>query len=192
MKNYTITIKIKLTKLFLRMMIALDVFPKLALRQKSLLLSIHSPNSLPHLNDMSELDYKNHQFFRFSQVNTELLGEGFETNCLEYDLDYKFANFNMRSDCITSCVRNLYEQTQEQGYCKFSNYPLRNELLEQEENYKKCDSETDFYFDVTEVHTEHEQKCFKKCRMDCEFRYYLLQQKEVIINYPEIGIDLSF
>ena len=186
LKNYTRAIKIKLKQMYISMKISSDIFPKLDFRPNSLLISIHSPNALPHLNDMSELDHENEHNFHFSQVNTELLGEGFETDCFEYDLDYKFANFNMRSDCITECVRNLYEQTEEHGYCNFSNYPVRTELLDQERNFKKCDSEEPFYNDIDEVFTDLEHKCNKRCQMDCNFRYYLLHHKETRSGFQAI------
>ena len=63
-----------------------------------LFFAIHSPNTLP---DLTEQNYKRLSTgkinnFHYSQINTKLLGEGYDTNCYRYDLDYKYANFNMR------------------------------------------------------------------------------------------------
>ena len=76
---------------------------KLSLLEKSSnLFSIHSPNSLPNINDMRVFDVTSTNEFYYNQVNTELLGEGYETNCLVYGLGNKFTNHNMRSDCISA------------------------------------------------------------------------------------------
>ena len=68
---------------------------------KPIEIMIHSPNTLP---DVSNKNYKilqgdKHYEIWYNQVHTELLGYGYDKNCYNYDLD-KYANFNMRSDCI--------------------------------------------------------------------------------------------
>ena len=123
-------------------------------------------------------------------MNTELLGEGFETNCYEYDLGYKFANYNMRSDCITTCVRSLFNELNNFENCRYTNTPLRFELLEQEQNITfKCDLEPiigGFYQNIFNIFPELEQRCNKICRMDCNFRYYVLEQKLILRVSPRI------
>ena len=72
--------------------------------------SIHSPNSLPEMTqDIQFKPLLPNSYYRisYSQINTQLLGTGYDSNCFEYDIDYKYANFNMRSDCISSCINGF-------------------------------------------------------------------------------------
>ena len=73
-------------------------------------LAIHSPNSLPNFNvdKFIKIEHGTSYLKGYSEIQTKLLGSGFDTNCFDYDLDHKFANYNIRSDCITSCLRLLY------------------------------------------------------------------------------------
>ena len=68
-------------------------------------LSVHSSNSLPNNLDGNYHLIQLGQIFniRYSRMYTNLLGHNFDTNCFEYNLDYNYSNFNMRSDCITWC-----------------------------------------------------------------------------------------
>ena len=176
-------IKVKLNAFFMRISISYHTISKLSL-MNPMLFSIHSPNSLPNLNDLTEFDPKRHTVFSITQVNTELLGEGFETNCYDYDLDHKFANFNMRSDCITSCVRYTSIKNRTSPRCTIvSNLLIRYEMQEQEE----CDLEVNqesFIFDLGREH-----RCQDECRLDCSFRYYIINKKDS--NYPVKSIGFE-
>ena len=63
-------------------------------------LAIHSPNSLPnfYINEFIKIEHGTINTISYSEVQTKLLGSDFDTNCFDYDLDHKFANYNMRSD----------------------------------------------------------------------------------------------
>ena len=63
--------------------------------------AIHSPNTLPVLSngkDFMHLENNLKYNLHYSRVETQLLDSGFDTNCFDYDLDHKFANYKMRSD----------------------------------------------------------------------------------------------
>ena len=93
---------------------------------KELLFSFHSPNTLLDIdceNYQSLSTDKIHEIY-YNQIHTELLSDGYDTNCFNYDLDYKYVNFNMRSDCIGDCfikaLRKRYN---------FTDFPTYNKLL---------------------------------------------------------------
>ena len=54
------------------------------------------------------------------------------SNCFEYDLDYKFANFNMRSDCIQSCIHEMYMKQLHDDNLISTGHPIIIQLLEQD------------------------------------------------------------
>ena len=80
--------------------------------------------------------------------------------------------------------------------CRFNNIPLRFELIEQEQNITiKCDlsgrddddeENGTFSYDPNffYISAELEQRCNKRCRMDCNFRYYILDHKEYPNSHP--------
>ena len=106
---------------------------------------------------------------KFTKVTTELLGDGYNTNCFEYDLDYKFANFNMRSDCITSCIRkNIRNECNLNGLMIYDGL-LRHELLKNlgsiHYNYENLECQSTI-FEFSKI------KCRELCKKDCTFRYF--------------------
>ena len=140
---------------------------------KEISFSMHSPNTLPRMNKENFILLKTDLIhnFQYSQINTKLLGKGYDTNCYDYDLNYKHANFNMRSDCITSCYRSYV-----QNMCKISGHPSMQELvradwLEINQN-KLIDQNIKCYQDKIEIITS---ECSNECRSDCKFSYYLWQ-----------------
>ena len=96
--------KINLEHISISLKVSYKWFP---LHLMSKFYAIHSPNTFPSGNDMSGFDYRTMTgYCEFNQISIQFLSNSYDTNCYEYDLDYKFANFNMRSDCIQSCIQN--------------------------------------------------------------------------------------
>ena len=129
--------------------------------------AIHSPNTLSvlsHGKDFMLLNNSLSYSLRYSRVETRLLGNGFDTNCFDYNLDHKFANHNMRSDCITSCLM-------ENSSCSpdhFINikYLLRKQLFKNKVNIT---AEVCHINDVMgELYMKRkEMECMSRCRKDC-------------------------
>ena len=165
------TFQFKLDSLEIHLQPKFDWMPSQKFRE--IMFSIHSPNTLP---DVSWENYnvlpmgKIHDMM-FNQIHTELLGDGYDTNCFNYDLDYKYANFNMRSDCILDCFHESLRRR-----CNFTDFPqfdklLRGELLRANSklviNDNKCGSGL-----------KTRAECFNECRPDCKYKYYLWERKE--------------
>ena len=125
--------------------------------------SIHSPNTLPELTleNFMLMNPQTHYRFAYSLIKTELLNSRYDTNCFDYDLDHKFANYNMRSDCITHCCQkhircNISELIP-------SDFLLRNDYLEQNKQIKLSD------YKYCAISIWKQTKAF--CSEQCQFAY---------------------
>ena len=144
---------------------------------KNIQVAIHSPNNLPDANAFKTINTGKLTNIGFNQLTTKHLGEGYEHNCYEYDLDYKFANFNMRSDCIQSCIQNSIKNICElddlilfKGLYRIDlleSEPLRDKKFNMQNN--SC-QKNNFKFS--------QSKCLDKCENDCEFKFYSLSFTE--------------
>ena len=148
-------------------------FPKI-------IVSIHSPNTLPDISEGGTISFwaGSKIFLNYNQIKTELLDNSYDTNCYEYDLDYKFANFNMRSDCISSCIQNVFTQECNQYNLISTGYPLRKELLEQNLYFNSYQAENN-YECIKTTQTEANTICMNKCKPDCTYTYYLFNKDDV-------------
>ena len=114
-------------------------------------------------------------------MKTKLLDERYDTKCFEYDIDYKHANFNMRSDCITHCYqRKMNEiigagsQGAVESYAP-SEFLLRNEAMKQIPNvFFEHDQ-----FNDPSIKSKVKLACFNECPKDCIHKYYSMDQEEV-------------
>ena len=110
-----------------------------------------------------------------SEVQTRLLGSGFDTNCFDYDLDHEFENYNMRSDCITSCIRHLSSKF---GENIILDHLMRKEFYQNRKDIKAIfprinDKEFLSNIERNEIH------CLQGCRKDCKFTYFINNYKEM-------------
>ena len=137
-------------------------------------MSIHSPNTLPEGDNVhfSTLFTKYAYHYKINQVEIELLGEGYVTDCYEYDLDYKYANFNMESDCITNCVIEKFRKNCNSNDIAVYYNLLRNGLL-------KFNMESKIILDnPCRNNFVVEAQCLKICRPNCKFKYYLWEEPD--------------
>ena len=166
------SIKMKFVEISIKLYITyrtMPIYPK-----PDFTLAIHSPNTLPNFDEMASFHPSKGHEFLISQINTELLEEGFDTDCFKYDLDYKHGNYNMFSDCITSCVQNYFMNKN----CIVVGHLYRFQLLDQQNgSLRECHDEDylaqfDYYLET------YEYKCKMKCKKDCLFKYYTWTHKE--------------
>src|SRR5690349_10440884 len=104
--------------------------------------------------------------------NTRLLGSGFETNCFDYDLDHKFADFNIRSDCITSCIKKKLSCSNDElvllpNLLRIEYFQNRAKIMTKLCSYLEKDKFTSGLF------KRYESQCKLECRKDCKFTYFL-------------------
>ena len=140
---------------------------------------IHSPNTLPEFNgeDFVKVNPFTSNTFSYSQIRTELLDKQFDTNCFKYDLDHKFANFNMRSDCIMHCVQKFIINDCNSTEIR-THYLFRYEFLEQNNlnfiGYQRNEFNCLFNKTIRLIRAD----CEDKCKMDCYYSYYIFNRDE--------------
>ena len=135
--------------------------------------TLHSPNELPEashehfvtisLEKLYEISYK--------QIKTELLGDGYNTNCYNYDLDYKHANFNMRSDCIADCYVKKVRK-----HCKHSDLAQNDQLFRKD--FLKLNRNLKINPGDCKLGVKANVDCKNQCRPDCKYSYYLIEKWE--------------
>ena len=136
---------------------------------------MHSPNTLPEMNKVNVVKIEMHRLndIRFSQTEVEMLGKGYDTNCHNYDLDYKYGNFNMRSDCMTHCYYNYIMKKCDYGdKIPGSTFLLREDTLE----YMNGTIGADKNGYEANDHPAYEY-CSSFCRPDCNFSYYIYEHE---------------
>ena len=143
--------------------------------------AIHSPNALPNMNDENfEYLSMGHSYTStYSLLSTKLLGSGYDTNCHNYDIDYKFHNKNMRSDCFTWCYQR--SKNVNNNYIFQSWFLLRKEVLSHVKNFSNSPRVFQFNNPLNKRYGM-KKYCNDKCRKDCIFTYYSTNTKLDQIN----------
>ena len=155
-------------------------------------LALHSPNSLPKIDEgvkFTKIKYGN-KFVRisYSRVETRLLGSGFDTNCFDYDLDHKFPNYNMRSDCITSCLRRNYSCPDDK--LVIPQYLLRREFIAHNANIKMNLCKLNISPKDVNNLMRNEFQCLQECKKDCKFTRFITNS-EFDDNHPKSSIYIE-
>ena len=121
--------------MFIKINYDFDIIPPSNLNR--IYFAAHSSNVLLELSfQFYRLAYlKNQYFIKYSFLKTALLDKRYNTNCFEYNLDYKHANFNMKSDCITHCYQRRMNEIVNHGVIE-SYAPSHYLLRKQDCNYK--------------------------------------------------------
>ena len=141
-------------------------FHSIAISDK-LYFSTHSPNILPDIiipgENFIELKFGYDYDMAFSYIKIQHL-EKYDSGCVKYDLDYKHANNNMRSDCLLNCMKKLAK-------CKFGEEPPES-LLRREYFEKNLDRKPRLCKILRGKLTMYHKQCQMKCPMNCMFTYY--------------------
>ena len=144
---------------------------------KKFFLALHSPNSLPDSKigkNFMEFEFKGDYLITYSKISIDRLDSSYDTNCIDYDIDYVYANFNMKSDCIASCYQTMMrDMCALQGYLVKSPFMLRKKRIMNEQAHilKGCPNEDDDFKVITQ--------CTNQCKDDCKFKYYLFDSKTI-------------
>jgi hypothetical protein len=131
---------------------------------KSLFLAIHSANTFPSIYEMSEMKVMMTTEIAYSMTKTTLLDSRYNTDCIDYNFDYRYTNYNMRSDCIVSCI-------QQELSCQGKILPIR--MIRTQELQQYPTMEVCFNNDVARI----DLYCIDKCKKDCIFDEYRLYCK---------------
>ena len=139
------------------------------------LVSIHSPNHLPDLDDKQEFKrvYLNHYTsIKYSEIRIQRLGEGYDTDCHSYESDSNYSYRRMRSDCVTNCYQDEIRKlcNVDSGYF-MSQSPLKqNYFNNSHDKIRSCyEMEYNLITQTTKL------DCEKVCKVECNFKYYPLE-----------------
>ena len=133
---------------------------------------IHSPNILPDYNTQNYITVGTDEaiLLHYSQIKTELLSSGYDTNCFDYDLDYNNTQYFSRSGCISSCVKNfcLVE-------CQSEDIIISDRLFSI--NWLRKYSPSSKFFNpdtqcLSKTAGKYNHFCHQTCLNECEYRYY--------------------
>ena len=186
--------KINLDKIEIRIFDDLYSYPE---QLGDVYFTVHSPNSLPDFifGGNFQILKRSEGYTRlitYSQINLNVLDHRYDTNCFEYDHDHKFGNFNMRSDCITSCIqRRLKDIFKQNEWLLPSDRLLRKEMFLHDEQ-TRLPINKDYLVYLTQIKRSLEENitlskiyCQDECRPDCTSVYYVTHLdkiKNVAIN----------
>ena len=138
---------------------------------------MHSPNSLPDSKigkNFMEFKYRADYLVTYNKIEIDRLDSSYDTNCIDYDIDYVHGNFNMKSDCIASCYQTMMrEMCDLEGYLVKSPFMMRKDRIknEQAKILKGCPNEEDDFKVITQ--------CTNQCKDDCKFKYYLFDSTTI-------------
>ena len=159
--------------------------------------AIHSPNTIIELNDenFEYMSLNKSITVTYSQLSTQLLDHKYDTNCFNYDLDYKFQNNNMRSDCLTWCYQEKLNEKQNSRKLFPTGSLYRMDLLTKFQNMSISEES---YHSIRNSMKKFNKYCHDKCRKDCSFIYYspkyvgdiFRSHSEEVKNFIAVDIDI--
>ena len=137
-------------------------------------ISIHSPNTL---KKYSELDYfeviPNKEYsVKYSQMNNELLVDGYQANCAEYDIRNDPGTIRMESDCPIPCI---IEICREDNW--HSTYQATFDLIRRE----VWESFTNISLKLSNLihRVIDSKKCSEKCKPDCNTKHFFIEISKI-------------
>ena len=152
------------------------------------LIALHSNDMLQNYNMLNYFSVEPDQLYsvKFTQFNIELVLEGFESNCAEYDIGNEHGSNRMQSDCLVKC----YGQFIKERYNSFPrgdlNILIRKNLFSYFGNisinlsdFKPHESDIDII-------------CYERCKPDCNTKQFLtdIQTTRPGLSGEEILISL--
>ena len=156
-----------------------------------LYIAFHSPNILPDLTVPGEhfigvwlgYDYD----IGLSYIRIEHL-EKYDSGCINYDLENKHANNNIRTDCLLNCMRNMTK-------CNKGSEPP-DSLLRREYFEMNLGQKPELCKIKRSTLNKYHQQCQMKCPIQCSFTYYNLDMDErnenrKVENYTKTTIRLN-
>ena len=171
-------IKMDFVDLQLKLYLDAHSFPIIPLMDIQIMM--HSASTLPFEN-FNIINPGYFYFIKYSQLNIERLGKGYDTDCREYD-----PKVYTRNDCIFDCY-----QDQVKHHCHTQDFvgsPLLRRKLYFEQNnmsLSKCRINRKTYF-------ESLKSCEDQCHKDCFFTYYSFTiSKFVEINMYDIYLEFK-
>ena len=157
------------------------------------LIAIHSPNILQKVSELDyfwvepDVDYS----ITYSQLITELLVKGFESNCYEYNVRNEYGTIRMENDCRMHCIAQILKE----------NYKSTTALNLLTLDLVRREHSSHFGNISTPINTNsvlndtHFWECSEKCKSDCSSKQYftVMSIKQVTdISYLSDNTHVKF
>ena len=130
---------------------------------------IHSAQRMPFelFDDFIELTPSNHYTISYSRIEKDLLGEGYDTNCKNYDINSTIWNQTIRSECIASC-------TVDKLSCPYETFLRREWFNDATRKFLNCQE----FYTFVEIGNKR-LECIENCPVDCLSTDFRIVNKEV-------------
>ena len=154
------------------MSIRIDItneFTKYPPIQNEYYISIHSPNVIP--SEIYYFSFKEKGFYslKYSQMITRFLANGFQSNCVEYDIRKESGTIRMEGDCRVHCFASILIEASKDPLSKL-------DLVRKEHRSYFANISIPLYVLDDSYDFDLEDKvykiCFKRCKPDCNSRLY--------------------
>ena len=146
-------------------------------------IAIHSPNIIPRISSSYFQIESNQQKtgVKYSQLNVELLLEGFESNCAEYDIRNEHGTIRMESDCRINCIAEIVKEKFNSKLPWQFNSKSEKDMIRREVS-SSIDNITIDFNGILDKNVL--DKCSTKCKPDCNSKLYLTEIEDIEANKP--------
>ena len=140
-------------------------------------IAIHSNTMMPHQDSFIEIDQASQHKIIYTKIENQQTVT--HARCIDYDLDYKHGNFNMKSDCVYDCLQAYFDPycTPYGSYLLYlQEFPLRKTQLDRIGYNTTCN--------ITHIRNYYDNReaCTIKCSDACYQAYFLLDSKQTYRN----------
>ena len=118
--------------------------------------------------DYNRIENRDSIGIKYFQLNVKLLVEGFESNCVEYNIGNQQDKIRMESDCRVFCLAKILKGKL-QSIKPFTYDLIRRQLFSYFGNFSK---DSDISLDDI---LKYERECSQKCKSDCNTQIYLAE-----------------
>ena len=146
-------------------------------------IAIHSPNILPRFSEFAYFEIKPNEYYsvKYFQLKVELVLEGFESNCVEYDIRNKYGKIRMESDCRVYCIADFVKRKKIYDLPPSMLNSRSNDLIRSEVWGSFENKNTTFNGYVQKKVVE---ECSEKCKPDCNSKQFLTEVKVIGSEKP--------
>ena len=147
-------------------------------------IAIHSNNILQtygvdYINVKSSIIYS----LKYFQISTQLLLDGFESNCAEYDIRNKINSNRMQSDCLAQCYAQFIKD-------KYKSLP-RSDLMIGKQQISFFGNISINFTETTDIEPYIENVCSQRCKPDCSAKQFLFEISKSDENLIKDAIIIS-
>ena len=154
---------------------------------KYYLVAIHSPNILQKVSELDYFYFRENEFYqgKYTQMLTQFLVDGFESNCDEYDIRNEYGTIRMQNDCRVRCIAQFLKKS-----AVVKSIPLLTfDLVRREHRSSFGNISIPLYNNYNALRDENYIICSEKCKPDCNTRLYFTQINKINDLHDTFGFQ---